>query len=59
MTDLDVLRCAGCGVAFGDEEVVVAELAESSALQIAAVRELTAATVRRAWHAGCVVVGDE
>jgi hypothetical protein len=46
-------------VAFGDEEVVVAELAESSALQIAAVRELTAATVRRAWHAGCVVVGDE
>jgi hypothetical protein len=56
---MDGLRCAGCGVAFGADEVVVAEVAESSSLQIASVEELEDATVVRAWHSGCVVVGDE
>lgn len=59
MADMDGLRCAGCGVAFGADEVVVAEVAESSSLQIASVEELEDATVVRAWHSGCVVVGDE
>ena len=59
VTESDRLRCAGCGKEFGDTEVVIAEVAERTSLQIASISELAGAPVRRAWHAGCIVVGDE